>query len=203
MEGSFPACLFGVKKASSTLQVLGEKCFWMLGYSEHCCFLLNQSALTMFVHNNLSFLWNDLQVSYAVQRDRKNILYANRLPLFTSILPLQELSFPIINDASCKWLQISIPQARMREVAQHLASNLLFISLQSRDKSTDAVGMNKIPIALRCETLIFISSFVNIFFPEQKSLCTERVPCSNTVCTLWHIPATYLHAWKRSISKGN
>lgn len=87
MIGFFPACLFGVKKG---LQILGENCFWMLGYSE-----LYQPALTTSAHNNLPFFWNGLQLSYAIQRrDKKVILYASRLPIFTSILPLQYLFFP-------------------------------------------------------------------------------------------------------------
>lgn len=111
MIGFFPACLFGVKKG---LQILGENCFWMLGYSE-----LYQPALTTSAHNNLPFFWNGLQLSYAIQRrDKKVILYASRLPIFTSILPLQYLFFPNINYAFCKWLQILNCQTKMRKVAQ-------------------------------------------------------------------------------------
>lgn len=166
MIGFFPACLFGVKKG---LQVLGENCFWMLGYSE-----LYQPALTTSAHNNLPFFWNGLQLSYAIQRrDKKVILYASRLPIFTSILPLQYLFFPNINYAFCKWLQILNSQTKMRKVAQPCFILGFFFAIQ-RQKHRLGICTNTRKIAPRCEALFFTGSFVKVFFPEEKVSCTEH-----------------------------
>lgn len=116
-------------KGWSAPPVRGEKCVWMLGYSEHCCFLLYQSGLTVSVHNNLSFSWNDLQLS-CLQLSKEETGKRFQCQQTANIcIHFASLVTVFSKYKTCSLRGNSNPQPRTRAAKQHLALNWLISDL--------------------------------------------------------------------------